>query len=216
MIFFWLLAYSGIFTCTDGIIQLFSLTCFFFIVVWHLKQKGLISEYYLKPPHESIWRLIVRFFCFFIPPLLNLFFLIYFPSKNTYHFASVFLCLFTVFFEELFFRGWLQNRLKGMPHYILLTNLLFGLFHFVNLFQGKSFLYVLSQTIISIGFGICFSIMTIETKSLFPAVFFHFIFNAAAYEPASGFDTVYQSTILIVSAVCFIVEAAQIRKGAHL
>lgn len=66
--------------------------------------------------------------------------------------------------EEVFFRGFLQNRVGIVP-----TNILFG---FAHLSYGTPL-----QVIIPLALGFLFSALVVRTRSLTPAIVAHMLFN---------------------------------------
>ena len=93
------------------------------------------------------------------------------------------LTLFTVFLEEFFFRGYLlaylwrkfgtRSKWIGM----IVSSLLFGMFHIVNLFQGADLLYTLIQMLCACGVGLCLCVLVLKYKSIFPGIIIHFLIN---------------------------------------
>jgi membrane protease YdiL (CAAX protease family) len=77
--------------------------------------------------------------------------------------------------EELLFRGWLQNELYRVDHAlnadvysIFAINLLFGLMHY-----NRGFMFALSAGFV----GMIFSIATLASGSLLPAIVMHVGWN---------------------------------------
>ena len=81
--------------------------------------------------------------------------------------------------EELFFRGFMlhffvrQSRMLG----VLLTSIIFALFHCVNLIQNDDHIYVFLQVICAFSVGLCFAATTIKYNSLIPCLVVHFLIN---------------------------------------
>lgn len=102
------------------------------------------------------------------------------------NFMLLLLAMITVgFSEEIIFRGFvLPHLLKGsgkkesaLPA-IVLSALLFGLLHFLNLLQRDSnWLTVLAQVIYATMFGVSFGITLLRTGSLFPLGILHGLIN---------------------------------------
>lgn len=83
--------------------------------------------------------------------------------------------------EELFFRGFLLRFLMrfGAVPAILLSSVVFALFHLVNLAAG-SVIYTLAQVLCAFAAGICFAAATVLTGSLLPGFAAHFLSNITA------------------------------------
>lgn len=115
--------------------------------------------------------------------------------------------LFTIFillylaiglFEELLFRGYVQGFLtrrwghsyRGMLCCVLLTSLIFGGAHLVNLIMGRgTALYAAAQLVYTFCFGVFFSALYVRSGSLFPGVGLHmlynFVVNLSAFAPGA-------------------------------
>lgn len=98
----------------------------------------------------------------------------------------LFLSMITVgLSEEVIFRGFVMpNLIQGSPSSqslivpILTSSLLFGVLHFLNLFQAeKQFLQVLSQVIYATMFGVAFGILLLRTGSILPLGLLHGLIN---------------------------------------
>jgi membrane protease YdiL (CAAX protease family) len=96
------------------------------------------------------------------------------------------LYLSTGFIEEGLFRGlvsgvlrrsWAKDR-KSLYLTVLVSSLLFGLTHFVNLFQHRyTPLASLTQVLFGIFFGVFFEALYLRTGSLFPGIILHALFD---------------------------------------
>lgn len=107
---------------------------------------------------------------YFIPEIL-------FLGFNWFLFV---LMLIPGIWEEVAFRGVilnLQRRKYSKITVIFLNGILFGLFHFVNLFGQDLFLTVL-QVIYASCLGISFAYMFIKTNSLLPSILVHYLIDS--------------------------------------
>lgn len=94
--------------------------------------------------------------------------------------------------EEIQFRGIaishamsIKNTKKQAVSYLLYSAFVFGIFHFINLFFGGTFLSTLGQVIMAIGFGLYLGAIYLRTGSIIPGVILHGLFDfAGAYRPA--------------------------------
>lgn len=94
--------------------------------------------------------------------------------------------LSTGFFEEILARGLLlfiflnkfgKNK-KGIYFSVIISNLIFGLAHFINLYQDHNILvFVLSQIIYAMFFGTFFAGLFLRNKTLWPVILIHSLFN---------------------------------------
>lgn len=105
------------------------------------------------------------------------------PTYRVYLFLLE--CSFTGYFEEIIFRGILLTLLvqlfakknHGIVKAILLSSLLFGLSHVINLFSGAS----LSSTVLQVGYsfllGCLWAVMYLKTNNLWVTMFLHATYN---------------------------------------
>ena len=91
--------------------------------------------------------------------------------------------------EEIFFRGFLLRYVIrcGKPAGIILTSLLFSLFHIVNLIQGAPSSYTFLQMLWAFAAGLCYCTAAISFDSLIPCITAHFLTNITAGPPPTQF-----------------------------
>ena len=86
------------------------------------------------------------------------------------------------FLEEMIFRGFLFNAMvkDGVKSAIIVSSVTFGLGHIMNLVNGSGaeLLPNILQVIYAIAIGFTFVMIYYKTKSLFPCIITHGIFNA--------------------------------------
>jgi membrane protease YdiL (CAAX protease family) len=114
------------------------------------------------------------------------------------------LMLFTVFLEELLFRGYLlvylfekcgiDNKWIGM----IISSVLFGMFHIVNLFQGADILYTMIQMLCACGIGLCLCVLVSKYKSIFPGTIIHYLINITSFDIGKS-NYIVLSCFLILS-----------------
>ncbi len=120
---------------------------------------------------------------FFIPVVLSELPLILFGvdyKAFTYVSVLIFFTLVVGISEELYFRGIILKLLKdnfSVKQTIVISALVFGIGHFTSILAGKSIVEVLLQIINAIVFGILAAEIVMLTKSLFPVIIWHFLFN---------------------------------------
>lgn len=107
-------------------------------------------------------------------------------SQPTVDLLFLFAPISTGFVEELVCRGFVLTVMldkygstkRGVYKAVLLSSVLFGLLHFMNLLTGRgSFVQVGSQVLYAIFFGVFFSAIFIRCKSLWPAIVAHAVFD---------------------------------------
>lgn len=90
-------------------------------------------------------------------------------------------------FEETLFRGVvlgaLRHRLSaGMA--IVVSGVLFGLFHVVNALVGQDIALTAIQIVSATGLGLFFGAITVQARSVWPAILLHAIWDAFALSMA--------------------------------
>ena len=87
--------------------------------------------------------------------------------------------------EEFIFRGWLQNEVmdrfgegkKGALITILVSGLLFGLFHIINVFSGQDLFTSFMQVIQTSAIGILFCSVYYASRNIWSLVFLHSFYD---------------------------------------
>ncbi len=94
-------------------------------------------------------------------------------------------CICIGIFEELLFRGWIQNWFcnklentrKGAIWSILLASILFGLFHSTNILMGQEILQTVFQIIQTIAIGAFLGTVYYRTKNIWNVILLHGIYD---------------------------------------
>lgn len=82
--------------------------------------------------------------------------------------------------EEIFFRNYLffyLNQKFSITISIVLSSVIFALFHTVNLFNSLDLLFITLQIFSAFCVGVCFGAITYKFKSITPCFISHFIIN---------------------------------------
>jgi len=127
----------------------------------------------------------------------------------TYVSVLAFFTLMVGISEELYFRGIILKLLKdnfSVKQTIIISALVFGIGHSASILAGESIVEVLLQIINAIMFGILAAEIVILTKSLFPVIIWHFLFNFVNYISLAISTSEYiangiQEIIMIIYAV---------------
>jgi membrane protease YdiL (CAAX protease family) len=98
----------------------------------------------------------------------------------------LFLALVPAVWEELAFRGVILSNL--LPSFspmraVLVSSVLFGLFHFSNLVAWDEPVEVVFGVVMATVFGISWGYMAMMANSVLPAMFLHYTFNALLAPP---------------------------------
>ena len=93
------------------------------------------------------------------------------------------------FVEETFFRGLMLNALKahGFWRAAILTSVLFGLTHALNLAAGKSVADQVAQIIYALAIGFAFAALVLKKGLLWPLVIAHFLIDFCNFIQKPGF-----------------------------
>lgn len=166
----------------NHILTVFTIMIYIIVLYIFLKKRNMLSVYGICLPKYWTKRDIG-----WLIPLLS------FPFANMYlqgnqtmiqnSWIMFLLMLFTVFLEELLFRGYLLvyffdkcgNDSKWIG--IIISSVLFGMFHIVNLFQGADIVYTMIQILCACAIGLCLCMLVSQYKSIFPGTIVHYIIN---------------------------------------
>jgi uncharacterized protein len=94
------------------------------------------------------------------------------------------------FVEEVFFRGLMLNALKarGLWRAAVITALLFGLTHALNVLAGKSLFDDIAQVFYATAIGFAFAALVLKKGILWPLVIAHFLTDFANLIQRPGFS----------------------------
>jgi membrane protease YdiL (CAAX protease family) len=109
---------------------------------------------------------------------------------TVYFLAVVLFTLLVGINEEVYFRGLILKRLgeKGIRYAAIVSSVLFGVVHLVNVVGGANLIYTGLQIVFAALFGFVCAELVILTKSLIPVILWHFIHDCI------GFVTVEEIT----------------------
>ncbi len=106
------------------------------------------------------------------------------------------LALMVGLFEELLFRGVLLHGLRAKfsaGWAIFASGVIFGLFHGVNALAGQDLTVTAIQIAGAGGLGLFFGAVTVQARSVWPAVALHALWDAFALSAPVAFDLLPQS-----------------------
>ncbi len=111
--------------------------------------------------------------------------------------------IFVGYLEEVIFRGFLFKSIckTGIKSAFIISSVTFGIGHIVNLLNGAELLPTILQIISAVLIGFLFTLIFYKTKSLWPCIITHSVFNslsAFAVEPGNA------GRILSCVAICVI------------
>ena len=174
-----------------------------------IKRNGLNGYYGLCAPKTAARRML-----FYIPLLLIATVNVWFgvvcnqpliPGR-VYFLAMI----ATGIVEELLFRGLLFRAMsrKSLRSAIVLTSLLFGLGHIVNLFNGSGMelLENLCQLAYAVSIGFLLAAVLVRGQSLLPCIATHAVFNALSLFANNPMQERYQIPVTV--SLCVLSAAA--------
>jgi len=106
--------------------------------------------------------------------------------------------------EEFYFRGVIFFALKpeGKKSAILISSMLFGIVHLLNLTGGADIIDTLFQMVFAFGIGLIMAVVRYETDLLLPQILVHalwdFNFSMAKTDFSLMLDTIHSISILLV------------------
>lgn len=160
----------GTYNADETIAQLISIIVLA-IVFLMIKKKELFSYYGL-----CIWQcdnFLKTHFLLFLVPLVNLPYL-FFGTKIDIP-AAIISSIFIGIMEELIFRSFLCRFIEQISNEnraILISSLLFGGFHLLNI-GNYPLVFVLLQVLYAFAIGIAFAVVFYKTKSILPCMAIH-------------------------------------------
>ena len=116
------------------------------------------------------------------------------------------LTLMVGFVEEGIFRGLMLNALKarGLWKAAIITALLFGLTHALNVLAGKSLAEQVAQIFYAVAIGFAFAALVLRTGILWPLVLAHWLIDFVNFIQRPGFMYPAPWDVLIVIGITVI------------
>lgn len=111
------------------------------------------------------------------------------------------------FVEEVFFRGLMLNALKahGFWRAAIISSILFGLTHVMNLAAGKNVADQIAQIVYALAIGFAFAALVFKKGILWPLVIAHFLIDFCNFiqKPGFTFSPFWNLFIVLSMAVIF-------------
>jgi uncharacterized protein len=135
-------------------------------------------------------------------------------DNNLLYMLAVLACTLCVgFAEELYFRGFIFNtlKIKGMQFAIIVSSVLFGLTHLINIAGGAGVGETILQIFFAFFFGFVCAEILILTDSILPIMLWHTLHDFLAFTTNDGSRTfsiagaATQTVILITFGVYFFI-----------
>lgn len=184
-----------------------------------IRRNGLSDYYCLCAPKARAAEML-----YYLPLLListvNIWFGIVMnkqPLEGLVYFLAM---IATGLVEELLFRGFLFRAMSknNLRFAVILTSLLFGLGHIVNLFNGSgaATLETVCQIFYAVSIGFLFAAVLLKGGSLIPCMISHAMFNSLSLFANEPVHEKYQIPIAISLCVLSAAAAVYYLKTAHV
>ena len=183
----------------------------FALFVTFIRKNGLSAYYGLCAPKAT-----AREMLYYLPLLLISTVNIWFgfvmnkqPLEGLVYFLAM---IATGLVEEVLFRGFLFRAMSkdNLRFAVILTSLLFGLGHIVNLFNGSGAgtLETVCQIFYAVSIGFLFAAVLLKSRSLIPCMVSHAMFNSLSL---FANDPVHEKYLIPISiSLCVLSVAAAI------
>lgn len=167
-----------------------------FILYKKYKRKSETSCWVTKK--EMLWLLPLL-----ISELLGFIMGVKITQDFLYYFVLIMFTIFVAISEELFFRGIVLEilREKNVKYAIIVSSIFFSFLHLTNLAGGISMNYAIFQMVFAFIFGYVAAQITILSKSIFPAIVWHFAHNFITLITGNRIDLI---AIVILGIQCVI------------
>jgi uncharacterized protein len=113
------------------------------------------------------------------------------------------------FVEEVIFRGLMLHSLKGRGLWkaAIITALLFGLTHALNVLTGKSLAEDVAQILYAVAIGFAFAALVLRTGILWPLILAHWLINFINFIEKPGFTYSAPWNVLIPVGISVVFTA---------
>ena len=183
---------------------LIALSVVLFIFV---RKNGLTAKYGLCKPQIAPAKMLF-YFPLIIILTANLWYGVVLNESPLETLLYILSMLCVGFLEEMIFRGFLYNAMaeNGVKSAIIVSSITFGIGHLVNLINGSGaeLLPNLLQVVYAVAIGFAFVMIYYKTKSLWPCIITHSIFNGLS---AFSNEAVMTSQRQIISGLLIAVIA---------
>jgi hypothetical protein len=144
----------------------------------------------------------------FIPMFIN-----FIPGVEVtsfrYLLEAAVITLMVGFVEEVIFRGLMLNALKvrGLWKAAIITALLFGLTHALNVLAGKSLAEDVTQIFYAVAIGFAFAALVLRTGILWPLVLAHWLIDFVNFIQKPGFTYPAPWNVLMPAGIAVVFTA---------
>lgn len=184
MVFFWVVLYGMTYTISikvsqavhikDQIVGPAMLLYIGFLILWLYRTGqatvvGLCEIRKIRP--GEYWYLL----SLIVLPLFNLLT----ATEHRIDLFAVAMMLSASIAEEIFFRGYMLRFFAKRSNLlrVVITSVIFALFHGVNLIQNADVIYTFMQISCAFATSVCYCAITLKFNSLLPCIISHFLTN---------------------------------------
>jgi membrane protease YdiL (CAAX protease family) len=131
--------------------------------------------------------------------------------------AKLFLAIAVGFAEEIYFRGILCGiwKKRGAKTAVLVSSILFGMAHLMNIANGADLGYTLCQMAFAFLDGVALALIFLITESLWPCIFLHFFHDLCTFSgnnmPSPMLETLLLAGWLVILLVYIFLMAKKLR-----
>jgi membrane protease YdiL (CAAX protease family) len=190
---------TGTFKLENNVSQIISYLFALLIIILLIRNKERAGYFGFCKIKTNI-KLLLFMPILFIP-LINLFYLLMPESIIA---QSIFMCIaygiYVGIIEELIFRSFLFRAIEERINYrwaIIISSIVFGLFHIVNL-NSMPIEFVILQIVYAMAIGIILSIIFYITQSLLPCIIIHALTNITGFLFAENMQFEIELTGLLI------------------
>ncbi len=175
------------------------------IIFLFVKKNNLFNYYYLNGPKCKAKK-VLYYIPLFIITAANLLMGIKFKMDVSHSIVYFVAMIIVGIIEELLFRGLLFKAMSkdSLKSAVILTSILFGVGHIVNLFNGnsESIIATVCQLFYATAIGFLFASVLLASKSIFSCMITHSIFNAlSTFNNESALDKIQIPLAIILCVI---------------
>ena len=149
------------------------------VLILFLKRKNKLSYYGLTSVKNLNYKNLLYFIPMIILVSINLWQGINI-NDSVIQIILITICMICVgFFEEIIFRGFLMKAImnKNKRIAIIISGVLFGVIHLLNIFIGNDILLTIIQVFYATSFGLMCAVFFYRTNCIIPCIICHSILN---------------------------------------
>lgn len=199
MVFFWVILYGMTYTISIKVPQTLHMKdqisgpvmllyiVFFILWLYRTGQAGAVGLRVIRKiwPGEYLYLLPLV-----VLPLFNLLI----ATEHRIDFSAVALMLSVSIAEEIFFRGYMLRFFAKRSNLlrVVVTSVIFALFHGVNLIQNADITYTLMQISCAFATSVCYCAIALKFSSLLPCIISHVLTNITGISNLQHVENIWE------------------------